>query len=45
MPGRIGGPYLRICVDRPLDMVREGMDRLGRAWRDERTATTPLVAG
>lgn len=44
VPGRVAGPYLRICVDRPVDLVREGIDRLGRAWRDERTVA-PLVAG
>jgi DNA-binding transcriptional MocR family regulator len=32
--GRVSGPYVRICVDRPLDHVREGIDRLARAWRD-----------
>src|SRR5690606_24678229 len=42
--GRVPGPYLRICVDRPLDLVREGAERLGRAWRDARTSR-PVVAG
>jgi DNA-binding transcriptional MocR family regulator len=32
--GRAPGPYVRICVDRPLDHVGEGLDRLARAWRD-----------
>ena len=32
--GRVPGPYVRICVDRPLDHVAEGIDRLARAWRD-----------
>lgn len=41
--GRLPGPYLRICVDRPLDLLREGADRLARAWRDARPS--PLVAG
>jgi DNA-binding transcriptional MocR family regulator len=32
--GRAPGPYVRICVDRPLDHVGEGIGRLARAWRD-----------
>ena len=32
--GRVAGPYVRICVDRPIDHVGEGIDRLARAWRD-----------
>jgi len=45
MPGRVPGPYVRVCVDRPLDLVREGIDRLGSAWRDWRaTVATPFVA-
>jgi DNA-binding transcriptional MocR family regulator len=32
--GRAPGPYVRICVDRPLDHVAEGIGRLARAWRD-----------
>lgn len=42
--GRVPGPYLRICVDRPLDLIREGADRLARAWRDARPSM-PLAAG
>ena len=34
--GRVPGPFVRICVDRPLDHVAEGIDRLARAWRDLR---------
>lgn len=34
--GRAPGPYVRICVDRPLDHIGEGLDRLARAWRDLR---------
>jgi DNA-binding transcriptional MocR family regulator len=44
MAGRVPGPYLRICVDRPWDVVREGLDRLGRAWRELR-GTRPVVLG
>jgi len=32
--GRIAGPYVRVCVDRPIDHVGEGIERLARAWRD-----------
>jgi DNA-binding transcriptional MocR family regulator len=32
--GRVSGPFVRICVDRPLDHVGEGIERLARAWRD-----------
>jgi DNA-binding transcriptional MocR family regulator len=28
------GPFVRIDVDRPNGLVREGIDRLARAWRD-----------
>lgn len=34
VPGRTAGPFVRICVDRPAELVREGLDRLGRAWRE-----------
>lgn len=44
MAGRVPGPYLRICVDRPWDVVAEGLDRLGRAWRELRAAR-PVVLG
>lgn len=42
VPGRIPGPFVRISVDRPVDLVREGLDRLGRAWR-EFSASSPRV--
>lgn len=42
VPGRVPGPFVRISVDRPLDLVREGIDRLGRAWR-EFSAEAPRV--
>ena len=42
VPGRIPGPFVRISVDRPADLVREGLDRLGRAWR-EFSASAPRV--
>lgn len=42
VPGRVPGPFVRISVDRPVDLVREGLDRLGRAWR-EFTAAAPRV--
>jgi len=32
------GPFVRIDVDRPARLVREGIDRLGRAWHDVRNA-------
>lgn len=43
--GRIPGPYVRICVDRPPDLAREGLDRLARAWRDYRATAAIPVAG
>ena len=44
VPGRVAGPFVRISVDRPSDLVREGLDRLGRAWR-EYNAASPRVLG
>lgn len=29
------GPFVRVDVDRPIELVREGIDRLARAWRDQ----------
>jgi DNA-binding transcriptional MocR family regulator len=34
--GRTPSRYVRICVDRSLDHVGEGIERLARAWRDWR---------
>lgn len=34
--GKAPGPFIRIDVDRPTGVVREGIDRLSRAWRDLR---------
>jgi DNA-binding transcriptional MocR family regulator len=34
--GRTATPFVRICVDRPIDHVAEGLERLARAWRDWR---------
>lgn len=42
---RVGGgadPHLRICVDRPLPVVDEGLTRLFRAWREVTEASVPL---
>jgi DNA-binding transcriptional MocR family regulator len=44
MAGRVPGPFVRICVDRPPDLITEGCARLGRAWREAR-ANAPVVAG
>lgn len=33
-PGKAPGPFVRIDVDRPARVVREGIERLARAWRD-----------
>jgi len=44
VPGRVPGPFVRISVDRPVDLVHEGLDRLGRAWR-EFSAASPRVTG
>jgi DNA-binding transcriptional MocR family regulator len=35
-PGKTPGPFVRIDVDRPAALVREGIDRLARAWRELR---------
>jgi DNA-binding transcriptional MocR family regulator len=35
------GPFIRIDVDRPATVVREGIQRLARAWRDLPAHTTP----
>jgi DNA-binding transcriptional MocR family regulator len=43
VPGRVPGPWLRICVDRPIDLVVEGMARLGRAWRDREASPLRVV--
>jgi len=32
--GKAPGPFIRIDVDRPAGLVREGIDRLTRAWHD-----------
>ena len=39
--GRLPGPFVRISVDRPIELVREGIDRLGRAWREFRGQPGP----
>lgn len=43
MAGRVPGPFIRICVDRPWEAAREGLDRLGRAWRELRTTRAPIL--
>lgn len=35
-PGRAPDPHIRICVDRPWNVVEEGLRRLAFAWRDLR---------
>jgi DNA-binding transcriptional MocR family regulator len=35
---KVPGPFVRIDVDRPARLVREGIDRLGRAWREVQSA-------
>jgi DNA-binding transcriptional MocR family regulator len=32
--GKAPGPFVRIDIDRPAGVVREGVERLARAWRD-----------
>lgn len=34
--GKVPGPFVRIDVDRPPGHVREGIDRLARAWHERR---------
>jgi DNA-binding transcriptional MocR family regulator len=36
--GKTPGPFIRIDVDRPPAVVREGIDRLAGAWLDLRTS-------
>lgn len=38
---RTPGPFVRIDVDRPPAHVREGLDRLGRAWHEVRGGQRP----
>ena len=38
-PGKAPGPFVRIDVDRPAGVVREGIDRLARAWHDLRAGS------
>jgi DNA-binding transcriptional MocR family regulator len=40
-PGKTPGPFIRIDVDRPVSVVREGIERLARAWRDLLAHSTP----
>jgi DNA-binding transcriptional MocR family regulator len=35
---KVPGPFVRIDVDRPARLVREGIDRLGRAWHEVKNA-------
>lgn len=42
--GRVPGPFIRVCVDRPWEVVQEGLERLGRAWRDL-SISTPAAFG
>jgi DNA-binding transcriptional MocR family regulator len=41
--GKAPGPFVRIDVDRPAELVREGIDRLARAWRDLPRLAEPLA--
>jgi DNA-binding transcriptional MocR family regulator len=43
--GRLPGPFVRISVDRPVELVHEGMARLGRAWREYRGQPGPGPSG
>jgi DNA-binding transcriptional MocR family regulator len=40
--GKVPGPFVRIDVDRPGGVVREGIERLARAWRDHRDYTAAV---
>lgn len=42
--GKAPGPFVRIDVDRPAELIREGIDRLARAWRDLPRLAEPPVA-
>jgi DNA-binding transcriptional MocR family regulator len=43
-PGRAPDPHVRICVDRPWNVVEEGIRRLALAWQDLR-ADDAVVLG
>jgi DNA-binding transcriptional MocR family regulator len=42
-PARRPSPHLRICVDRPWEMVDAGLQRLHLAWRELDTARQPVL--
>ena len=43
-PGRIPTPFVRISIDRPIALLREGIDRLARAWHEYRDDAPRVVA-
>ena len=42
-PGRAPDPHIRICVDRPWNVVEEGIRRLVVAWQDWRADDTVVL--
>ncbi len=40
---RAADPHVRICVDRPAEMVEIGLQRLGMAWREIERAPEPVL--
>lgn len=43
LPGQAGDGHVRLCVDRPMEVVEVGIRRLGAAWRE--LVTRPARAG
>jgi len=41
-PHRVADPHIRVCVDRPWDLVDIGLQRLALPWRDLERSRAPV---